>query len=77
MGSDSCCDRNALNADELQTRFRHAFDFKAKFDRLTNSLRELVQGSCLRVASCKLGNRCYVVAFLVALYDDIELAWQW
>jgi hypothetical protein len=77
LGSGSCCDSDALNANELQTLFRHPFHFKAQFDRLTNSLRDLVKGSRLRVASRKLGDRCNVVPSLVALYDDIELVWQW
>ena len=71
-----CCDGNALNADELKTVLRRTFHFETQFDRLANSLRDLVEGSGLRVTSRKLRDRRDVEPFLIALNQDIELAWQ-
>jgi hypothetical protein len=69
LGFGSCCDGDALNAGELKTSRHNSL--------ASNTSRDFVEGLRLRLTSCKLRNRCNVVPFLVALYDDIELAWQW
>jgi hypothetical protein len=57
--------------------FPTALDFEAQFDRLANAGSDVVQRFCLRVASGQLRNRGNIVAFLLALNDDVELALQW
>jgi hypothetical protein len=52
------------------------FHFKAPFDRLANPLSDLVERSRPGVASRELRYGGDIVTFLIALNDDIELAWQ-
>jgi hypothetical protein len=73
----SCCDRDALNTDELKTLVGRTFHFETQLDSLANAFRDLVEGSRLRVTPGKLRDWRDVVTFLVALYDNIVLAWQW
>jgi len=54
VGCDSCRDGDPLNADELKTLLGRTLDFETQFNRFANALRDLIQGSCLRVASREL-----------------------
>src|ERR1035438_4088319 len=65
-----------MNADELKTLLGLTLHFEAQFDRLANPLRDLVERSCLCMTSRKLRDGGDVVSLLVALYDDIKLAWH-
>jgi hypothetical protein len=55
---------------------RRALDFQAKLYSYANALHNLVKGPCLRMAGWDLRNGSYVIAFRIALNDDIELAWH-
>jgi len=72
----SCRDGDALNADEFETVLWFALHFEAQLDRFANTLRDLVQRLRLRVATRQLRDGRNVVPFFVALYYNIELAWQ-
>ena len=52
--SGSCCNRYALNPDELKRLFRRARHFEAQFYSLANALRQLIQRFRLRMASREL-----------------------
>jgi hypothetical protein len=73
----SCCNGDALNADELECLFGPARYFKTQFNSLANALRDLIQRSSLRMASGELWDRSDVVAFFIPFNDNIELAQQW
>jgi hypothetical protein len=72
----SCRDSHALNSDELQILFPCALDFQTQFNGFANALGDFVEGPPLRMASWNLRNRGYVIAFGIALNNDIELAWH-
>ena len=68
--------RDALYADELQSLFRRALGLQAQLYGFANALGDLVQRTGLCMACRDLRNRGDVIAFPVALNDDIELAWH-
>jgi len=72
----SCCDRHALESDKLQFLLRCVFDFQAQSDGFAAAFGNLVERAHLCVAAGDLRNRVYVIAFGIALNDDIELRWQ-
>jgi len=51
-------------------------NFETQFDRFANALGDLLEGSRLGMTSRELGDRRNVISFIVALCNDIELAWQ-
>jgi hypothetical protein len=73
---DSCCDRDALNADELQTLFGRTLHFEAQRERFPNPLRNLVEGSRLCMARRDLRDRGDIEAILITFDDDVELVLQ-
>jgi hypothetical protein len=75
--SGSCCNSDALNADELECLFRRTRHFETQFYSLANPLRDLVQRSRLRMASRDLRDRSDVVTFFIPFNDNVELARQW
>ena len=56
--------------------FRRALDFQTQFYGFANAFRDLVERPRLRMACGDLWNGRNVVAFLIALNYDIELAWH-
>ena len=67
-------DRDPLNSDELCGRSDIPLDLQAQRNGLSNSLQELVERARLCMAAGQLGNIGHVIAFLVPLHDDAELA---
>ena len=64
-----------MDADKLQILIRCTLDLKAQLYGFSNALVDLVEGPRLCMAPRHLWNRGDVVAFRVALNDNVKLAW--